>query len=1576
MLIGTGDINKTTLATIRGEYVDVSDEQNHADAKALLNDPAWTQVGMNPLLFSYFYDRETLEPVVSGSEVIQIGGLVLVKDAKKASPDSNEFLLIDPNASEKDKQKALKKIERVLGEDFADFDARQGRFQKAIPSMASSFSGIRTVEAALEMDFEDAGAVEFDPEIVKVSNVANGTDFEPTNILDVDPNDLVGVKHYHTSPPCTQYSPGNPNKQPGKLEMNIARKIADIIRTAKPETLTIENAPDYSRSKEFEVIKKELNKQGYEFRINIVNARDYGGSSNRLRMILQATREGTLPEMPKETGVIGDWYKVTKEFIKGAPEDVAFMKGFGSELANIFYGIETGRLDPEIPIMAAGGNKGSQMNAGSPAPALTTNLQKKNGVAATRKDGSMIGSKNITRVLMPVKQMVNDFGMKETANRMGVSVESVMYAYNTHGFVVKRATSRMMARIMDLPDTFKVPAEPQVARAVLGNGVNGVVTKKFIEPMLALNTKEQKKPKGRRQVSESDFDFLFGEEVQGTEPEAFTQDDFNEYVDPDSVEENEKQDGIYTLTLAEIRRIMKVYRLGELDVQQAISFATSLANAKKTMNVNTAHHLALKVANEPRPLTDTEHATFVLRAAQIQNRLDEIDASINTSIDGDASTDLNVERELLLGELNTILRADAVAGSETGRALSARRMVLDKSYNVAAVVQRMVRSKKDELSSDELDKGTKLAKENERLARQIEELERASGEERERDSKTEAKKVHARHVGQSGTAKAKKIVAKKEDIVAFLKDPNKKNVRSGGQSSGRQQKPSITLEVADAIYQYAKIRAFEGETSLDKIVEEVMNLQPSVTIQDVYGAISGRIQRKTTNKSDEQKRFERLKLQADLEVQIDNALDNIFDPKREQEPTPTEISVLREKLAKLKEAVIKNERQNIQLEKIVTRIEEIDRMIDGRFREVRKVPEEQTQELRQALDDLLVKQKELRAQDRILLLETILKYGEPPKIPGTQRGNTSEQLDAFRGRIFELQQLIKEKEAPRKKAEAQKRKEELLDLRIKELTDEVMNWQRTLYNRRVNEPTERSLKIKELNTLKKQQDRIAELQDILRTGIVPEKAQRIVKDPMGYLETINDLRTQIRNEEWYKHQQQVKREAIQVERLKAKIADQERRLATFDFEDMLNPPEKREILNPELEKLYLAKHINEKEIRRVVNSLKPKDWWQKTSEYLALPRAFMATADMSYVLRQGLLVSIAHPKLATKAFVEAFKSTLGTGSEQYATKLDFQLRSGSNALRRESAGLFLSSLDDVMSGREESFNSALIDRIHKNPALKPVSAVMRASERNMVIGLNMLRAGLFDDFVKQHPNATDAELKVYAHYINTATGRGDLKAFEGASQALSGLFFSPRFAWSRVAVAPEALSIAAKAMAKGENVNVAKEVGRQWFALLTTGAAVLMLAQLAGGEVEEDPEESDFGKIQIGRVRLDIYGGMGPQIRFMGRLIKAGIEREDGSINIPNEFYTTFLKYKVSPWISGGLELYTGRDYITSQDISPMTVGYELITPITFQGIINGIAEEHTIQEMTTAGVSEFFGMGSYVKDTKRKRKNRARNFY
>ena len=43
--------------------------------------PEWTQVGFNPKKHSYFFDRETGDPVIAGKEAIQVGPLVLVKNA-------------------------------------------------------------------------------------------------------------------------------------------------------------------------------------------------------------------------------------------------------------------------------------------------------------------------------------------------------------------------------------------------------------------------------------------------------------------------------------------------------------------------------------------------------------------------------------------------------------------------------------------------------------------------------------------------------------------------------------------------------------------------------------------------------------------------------------------------------------------------------------------------------------------------------------------------------------------------------------------------------------------------------------------------------------------------------------------------------------------------------------------------------------------------------------------------------------------------------------------------------------------------------------------------------------------------------------------------------------------------------------------------------------------------------------------------------------------------------------------------------------------------------------------------------
>jgi predicted transcriptional regulator len=79
--IATGSA-KGTIATMLGKWSPISKADAKARADAALNDPAWTQVGMDPFRHSYFYDRDTMRPVLSADEVIQVGPLVLAKNVK------------------------------------------------------------------------------------------------------------------------------------------------------------------------------------------------------------------------------------------------------------------------------------------------------------------------------------------------------------------------------------------------------------------------------------------------------------------------------------------------------------------------------------------------------------------------------------------------------------------------------------------------------------------------------------------------------------------------------------------------------------------------------------------------------------------------------------------------------------------------------------------------------------------------------------------------------------------------------------------------------------------------------------------------------------------------------------------------------------------------------------------------------------------------------------------------------------------------------------------------------------------------------------------------------------------------------------------------------------------------------------------------------------------------------------------------------------------------------------------------------------------------------------------------------
>jgi hypothetical protein len=82
---------KSTIGRMFGKWKKHDPEFLNKKAKELLNDPEWTQVGFNPYRHSYFYEKATGDPVVSASEVIQIGPLVLAKNIKKTKPTDKQF---------------------------------------------------------------------------------------------------------------------------------------------------------------------------------------------------------------------------------------------------------------------------------------------------------------------------------------------------------------------------------------------------------------------------------------------------------------------------------------------------------------------------------------------------------------------------------------------------------------------------------------------------------------------------------------------------------------------------------------------------------------------------------------------------------------------------------------------------------------------------------------------------------------------------------------------------------------------------------------------------------------------------------------------------------------------------------------------------------------------------------------------------------------------------------------------------------------------------------------------------------------------------------------------------------------------------------------------------------------------------------------------------------------------------------------------------------------------------------------------------------------------------------------------
>mgnify|MGYP003114882548 CR=1 FL=1 len=140
--------NKKPFAQIDGSFVSRTDEENTALAEQALNNPAWIQVGFDPRRHSYFYDRRTGEPVTVADEVIQVGPLVLAKNAtKNVLPSGEQFETLfsrrglDPQSPEQQSERLQRAREQGYDTSEVFYHGTQSNFEKFESSKAGRMAG-------------------------------------------------------------------------------------------------------------------------------------------------------------------------------------------------------------------------------------------------------------------------------------------------------------------------------------------------------------------------------------------------------------------------------------------------------------------------------------------------------------------------------------------------------------------------------------------------------------------------------------------------------------------------------------------------------------------------------------------------------------------------------------------------------------------------------------------------------------------------------------------------------------------------------------------------------------------------------------------------------------------------------------------------------------------------------------------------------------------------------------------------------------------------------------------------------------------------------------------------------------------------------------------------------------------------------------------------------------------------------------------------------------------------------------------------------------------------------------------
>jgi len=485
------------------------------------------------------------------------------------------------------------------------------------------------------------------------------------------------------------------------------------------------------------------------------------------------------------------------------------------------------------------------------------------------------------------------------------------------------------------------------------------------------------------------------------------------------------------------------------------------------------------------------------------------------------------------------------------------------------------------------------------------------------------------------------------------------------------------------------------------------------------------------------------------------------------------------------------------------------------------------------------------------------------------------------------------------------------------------------------------------------------------------------------LARLKELREEIRElDPEFQKDEYARRLAARKQMLKRKLAAYEDRWARKDFakKPVRRSPEDEETLRlrHQISEANKRQRAAEDRIARA-NRLMREKIAVVPLDVSRTIKSVWSSVDASFLLRQGVLVAAGHPIRAVQQQGRSLRAAL-SDKEFFALQEGIAARDNARSGLYGRAKLELLDISGPLVSRSEEYQSTFVQKIPY------IGGAIKASERAFVAQGNQMRADLFDSMIATMAmdpgNVSDAEAKAIANYVNIATWRGNVAGFEQTAAQLGAVIWTPRGVVSRFQYlfAQPLLWPAFRGRLSGRAAKViAWEYGRTLAGMSIfygTSAAMLLAAFGTPGDNEErdkwnitfNPYSPDFGKVRIGRTRIDPMGGLSQVTRlttrestnavnalyqlFGGRPSKQAKADMKDTLSIAGRF----LHQKFAPAASMVTEIMTSEDYDREQ-VTLGGVAAKAVRPIIFEDVYTSI-KEHGVPEGMALTVLAIFGMG------------------